>query len=190
MLPLCSCLLPCRLGAVHRRGVCPSALRPHAVSSRATVLLGLTLLASLGAAQAQQVEDTHTVTAEVAPVSAVSVAPLPPLATGPESGGTVTGTYSVVTNRPADQSIVVSVEGTPPEGVALYVDLEPPTGAQKAREAALQVLTPDGTATPRAVVTGIGQVSTTCLTVSVRTEVGMAATPGEAAVQLSFELVE
>ena len=185
MPPLRSFLVPCRLS-----GVCLGALRLRALSPRVAVLLGLALLAPLGAAQAQRVEDTHTVTAEVAPVSAVSVTALPPLVTGPGSGGTATGTYSVVTNRPAAQSIVVSVEGTPPEGLALYVDLEPPTGAQKAREASLQVLRPDGTAPSRTVVTGIGQVSATDLTVSVRTEVRVAAAPGDAAVRLSFELVE
>lgn len=200
MPPLRSFLVPCRLSGVCfsgvcfsgvcLRGVCLRGAHLRAVSSCVVVLLVLALLAPLGAAQAQRVEDTHTVTAEVALVSAVSVTALPPLVTGPESGGAVTGTYSVVTNRPAAQSIVVSVEGTPPEGLALYVDLESPTGAQKAREASLQVLTPDGTATPRTVVTGIGQVSATDLTVSVRTEVRVAAAPGDAAVRLSFELVE
>lgn len=143
-----------------------------------------------GSAQAQQVEDTHTVTAEVKSISAVAVAAPPPLVARPESRRTVTSTYSVVTNRPVAQSIVVSVEGTPPEGIALYVRLEAPEDAQRTEDTPLQVLRPDGQVTPQPLVTGIGQVSTTGLEVSVQADVSVAADPGDASVRLSLELVE
>jgi hypothetical protein len=73
----------------------------------------------MGWAQETESEDVHTVAAEVEPYGAVSVDPLPSLVAGPGPSKTVQTTYSVVTNRPASQSVVVSVEGTLPHGVAL-----------------------------------------------------------------------
>jgi hypothetical protein len=70
------------------------------------------------------------------------------------------------------------------------VELEPPEGAQRAGDAPLQVLDPEGQADARTLVTDIGQVSETGLTVSVTTEVGIEAEPGDTGVRLSFELVE
>ncbi len=156
------------------------------------LLVGFLVLVgpAVGWAQEAKDEDVHTVAAEVAPYSTVSVDPLPSLVTGPGPSETVQTTYSVVTNRPASQSVVVSVEGTPPRGVALRVELEPPEGAQRAGDAPLQVLSPEGRADARTLVTGIGQVSATGLTVSVTTEVGVEAEPGGAAIRLSFELIE
>lgn len=158
------------------------------------LLLGCGILLCLGnvspVAQAQQTERAHTVRAAVAPVSGVSISSLPSPSVGPGSGDTGTGTYSVVTNRPAPQSIVVSVEGGPPEGMALFVALEPPDGAQRAGDGPLKILSREGEETPRALVTGIDQVSETGLEVSVRTEVGVEATPGAASLRLSFELVK
>jgi len=156
------------------------------------LLIGLLVLIgpTTGWTQETEGEDMHTVAAEVEPYSAVSVDPLPSLVAGPGPSKTVQTTYSVVTNRPASQSVVVSVEGTPPHGVALWVELEPPEGAQRAGDAPLQVLDPEGQADARTLVTDIGQVSETGLTVSVTTEVGIEAEPGDTGVRLSFELVE
>lgn len=172
------------------------SLRPFALNRlfASNILLGCGVLAYLcyvsPVAQAQQTERAHTVRAAVASVSNVSISSLPSPSVGPGSGDVGTGRYSVVTNRPASQSIVVSVEGMPPKGVALFVALEPPDGAQRTGGAPLKVLSKDGKKTPRALVTGIGQVSETGLEVSVRTEVGVQATPGATDLRLSFELAK
>jgi len=169
----------------------PSNQAPIMPSSLRTALLLLAfVLGSVGASRAQTATAEHTVTVAVAPVRLVTMDPLPPLTAGPGPRHTVTTTYALATNRPAPQSLVVSIDGPAPTGVSVAVSMEPPAGAQAPRDAPLQVLQTNGTVTPRTVVRDIGPVSATGLAVSVQTTVTVEAAPGDAPIQLSVELVE
>ena len=163
---------------------------PLPFSVRTVLLLLVLVLGSAGAPRAQTATAEHTVTVAVAPVRLVMLDPLPPLTAGPGPRHTVTTTYALATNRPAPQSLVVSIDKPAPTGVSVAVSMEPPAGAQASQEAPLQVLRPDGAVTPRTVVTGIGPVSATGLTVSVHTTIEVEAAPGDAPVRLLVTLVD
>jgi hypothetical protein len=132
---------------------------------------------------------THEVTAQVRPYQHVSLAPLPSFAAGPGTPRTVPTTYAVVTNDPEPQRLVASVEGPIPEGVTVWMELDPPEGAVPAADGSVQVLGPDGARGPTPLVTEIGQVSAAGLDVRYTMEATVAAEPGDKQVRLEFELV-
>ncbi len=141
------------------------------------------------AAQAREDEVTHEVTAQVRSYQHVSLAPLPSFAAGPGPPRTVSTTYSVVTNDPEPRRLVASVEGPTPDGVMVWIELEPPEGAAPAGDEAVQVVGPDADRGPTPLVTGIEQVSATDLDVRYTMETTVAADPGDKQVRLEFELV-
>ncbi len=158
------------------------------------LLLGGGLLAAGGGgadvrAQVREDEATQEVTAHVRPYQHVSLDPLPSFAAGPGAPRTVATTYAVVTNDPEPQRLVASVEGPTPDGVTVWVELEPPEGAAPAADGPVQVVGPDGERGPTPLVTGIEQVSAADLDVQYTMEATVAAEPGDKQVRLEFELV-
>lgn len=162
-------------------------MRPLAYLLLGTVALGM---AAEAHAQAAEDEARHTVTATAEKYAAIEVAPTASFVAGPGASRSVESTYAVVTNVSARQRMVASVEGRPPPGVSVWVDVDPPAGAEAAEEGAVQLLSKDGRARARTLVTGIGQVSEAGLTITYTTEVTVGAQLGDQQVRLEFELVE
>ncbi|MFB6230802.1 MAG: hypothetical protein ABEL04_06565 [Salinibacter sp.] len=159
--------------------------------SLACLLLGMATLSMTAEAAAQNTEERqHTVTAEVEEYAAIEVAPPPTFSAAPGASNSVESTYAIVTNIPAPQRLVASVKGRRPSGVSVWVDVEPPDGAEAAGEGAVQVLGPDGRARSQTLATGIGQVSESGLTVTYTTEVTVDAQPDDQQVRLEFRLVK
>lgn len=162
-------------------------------------LLGTAALGLPAEARAQAADDEarHTVTAAAERYVSIEVAPTPSFVAKPGASKSVVSTYALVTNVPARQRMVASVEGRPPPGVSLWVDVEPPDGAEATGKGAVRLLGPGGRARSQTtVVAGIGQVSEAGLTITYTTEVtadvlaDVDIQTGDQQVRLGFELVE
>lgn len=155
------------------------------------LLLGFVVVGGVGNATAQtEDEDTHNVTPRVQAYSAIDVSPATSFVTDPGRSKVVESTYSVVSNVSALQQIVVSLRGAAPKGIAIWVDIEPPEGAEEVEDGPVKLVGASEGARSRTLVTGIGQVSERGLRVSYTTEVTISAKPGDKQVRLEFELVK
>lgn len=153
-------------------------------------LAGFLIWVAAGKALAQENAKRHAVTTAVSEHTAIRVAPASRFTAGPRASGVVSSTYEIVSNVPADQQVIASIKGTPPPGVSVWVEIEPPAGADATKEEEVQLLSPDGPTGPQTLLTGIGQVSEAGLNISYTTEVTVGVEPGSKQIRLNFEIVE